>query len=176
MFLNYLFLSNKLSKFAEQAEWISQTITMQANPYPMFMHHMMKEYLTCRESIAYKFLAFEKTTHSMSGWLKSFFPGTKAFQSRAAIGNQLIGARHLYFKISANYYKSVQQLNSSQFKAKPEHQKDKQQLKPPPKIKKEESMKNMQTISIWKRLQRTELLQESDSRKDLSCRLIKSSA
>lgn len=107
----YLHLSAHFSDFTKQAEWISDILykhNFETQKLPI--HNALMEYLKCRESIAIKLLKYENQTRSITGWMKSFVPGTASFHARKEIGKDLLITKQLYLKITAGYCAHIQHL------------------------------------------------------------------
>lgn len=110
MLFNYLFLSYQFNVFAKQSEWISELLfnrNKSTHLQALSTKPAVYRYLNYRESMAYDLIDFERETNSVSGWLKSFIPGTNAFSARSKVAKQLIDAKHLYLEISVSYYQTI---------------------------------------------------------------------
>jgi len=105
MIFNYLSLHTRFDHFAHQAEWMSNAHLKCNDPKSRAIYY---QYSDCRGSMASKMLSFQKETGSLFGWIKSFIPGTVAFNARKELGHQLQSANKLFLNFTVSFYNNEQ--------------------------------------------------------------------
>jgi hypothetical protein len=120
MIFNYLSLHKRFDNFAHQAEWMGNAHLKCNDPKSRAIYY---QYSDCRGSMASKMLSFQKETDSLFGWIKSFIPGTIAFNSRKELGHQLQFANKLFLNFSAGFYNNKQERKGANDSVNTKHEK-----------------------------------------------------